>query len=421
MLATVAAIVIANSPLAEAYHHILHSHIEVGGQVLELDYSIHHWINDGLMSVFFFLVGLEIKRELMVGELSSVRKATLPAIAALGGMVVPALFFYALNKGTPTADGWGIPMATDIAFALGVLALLGDRIPLGVKVFLTALAIVDDIGAVLVIAIFYTADINMVALGIGVFVLALAAFANHLDVRSSLVYFFLGFIVWVAFLKSGIHATIAAILMAFVIPATTRNTGSDLVARIELITARLKAIGLPQDTKMNTDEQEHAISALKDTIEHSQAPLQRIEHDLHGPVTFLVLPIFALANAGVTLEGNIAEEIMSPLALGVIFGLLLGKQIGITTATWLAVKLKVADLPKGVTWRQIHGANILAGIGFTMSLFVASLAFTDPVHIAEAKMGILAGSLLSGVLGYLFLAGSSASDGDESEGLETET
>jgi NhaA family Na+:H+ antiporter len=404
MLATVAAIIIANSPLAGAYHHVLHARLEVRAEGLELDYSLHHWINDGLMSVFFFLVGLEIKRQLLVGELSSVRKATLPAIAALGGMIVPALFYMALNHGTPAALGWGIPMATDIAFALGVLALLGDRIPLGVKVFLTALAIVDDIGAVLVIAVFYTAEINTTALMIGLGVLAVAAFFNHLDVRHPFAYLFLGVIVWIAFLKSGIHATIAAILMAFVIPATTRINGFDLVARIDLITARLKAIGLPQDTKMHTAEQEQAISALSETIEHSQAPLQRIERSLHGPVTFVVLPIFALANAGVTLEGNIAKELMSSLALGIILGLFVGKQIGITLTTWLAVKLKIADLPKGVTWRQIHGANILAGIGFTMSLFVASLAFTDPVSIAEAKMGILFGSILSGTVGYFFLA-----------------
>lgn len=407
MLATLAAIIIANSPLAHAYHHFLHSRIEVDAGLLGLDYTIHHWINDGLMSVFFFLVGLEIKRELMVGELSSARKATLPAIAALGGMVIPAGFYALLNQGTETAGGWGIPMATDIAFALGVLALLGDRIPIGVKVFLTALAIVDDIGAVLVIAVFYTSEINMVALGTGFAFLVVAILLSRIDVRHPFVYLLLGVCVWIAFLKSGIHATIAAILMAFVIPATTRINGEDLVARVEFITARLKAIGLPQDTKMNSDEQQHAIFAMSETIEQAQAPLQRIEHDLHAPVTYFVLPVFALANAGVTLEGDIVAELMSPLALGVILGLFLGKQIGITIATWLAVKLKIADLPAGVTWRQIHGANILAGIGFTMSLFVASLAFTDAHHIAQAKIGILAGSLISGVVGYLFLASSS--------------
>ncbi len=403
MMATAAAIGIANSPFAHAYHHFLESHIDIDAGLLGLDYTIHHWINDGLMSIFFFLVGLEIKRELMVGELSSLRKATLPAIAALGGMVVPAFIYALVNQGTTNQDGWGIPMATDIAFALGVLALLGDRIPLGVKVFLTALAIVDDIGAVLVIAVFYTTDINFVALGIGFAFLAVGVFLNRLDVRHPFTYLITGIIVWIAFLKSGIHATIAAILMAFVIPATTRIDGADLIRRIDFITARLKAIGLPQDTKMNTDEQQHAIFALSETAEHAQAPLQRIEHDLHGPVTFFVLPVFALANAGVTLEGNITEQVMSPLALGVVLGLFLGKQLGITLATWVAVKVKLADLPAGVTWKQIHGANILAGIGFTMSLFVAGLAFTEPGQIAQAKIGILTGSLVSGLIGYLFL------------------
>jgi NhaA family Na+:H+ antiporter len=213
-----------------------------------------------------------------------------------------------------------------------------------------------------------------------------------------------GVFVWVAFLKSGIHATIAAILMAFVIPATTRINGRDLVERIEIITAKLKAVGLPEDTRMNSPDQEHALISMSEVLEHAQAPLQRIEHDLHGPVTFFVLPVFALAYAGVTLGGDLADDLMSPLALGIVVGLLFGKQLGITTATWLAVKLKVADLPRGVNWKQIHGANILAGVGFTMSLFVSSLAFSDPQHIDQAKIGILSGSILSGVIGYYFLS-----------------
>ncbi len=286
---------------------------------------------------------------------------------------------------------------------MGVLSLLGNRVPLGVKVFLTALAIVDDMGAVLVIAVFYTTDINFTALGIGVFSLLVAAALNKLDVRHPMAYLTVGFVVWVCFLKSGIHATIAAILVSFLVPATTRINGSDLLARVEIIAARLKEIGLPQDTRLNTEEQQQAIFAMHETIDHAQAPLQRIEHDLHGPVTFFVLPVFALANAGVTLEGDLLDEMMSPISVGIIVGLLFGKQIGITLATFIAVKLRLADLPEGVTWRQIHGANILAGIGFTMSLFVAGLAFSDPIHIAESKIGILMGSLLSAVLGCLFI------------------
>lgn len=421
MIATAAAVTLANSPLQETYHHLLESRVELDAGLLDLNYTIHHWINDGLMSIFFFLVGLEIKRELLIGELSTLRKATLPAIAALGGMVVPAGVYAVFNYSLETSGGWGIPMATDIAFALGVLALLGDRVPLGVKVFLTALAIVDDIGAVLVIAVFYTNDINFAALLIGFSFLGGAVLFNYLDVRHPLAYLIMGFCVWVCFLKSGIHATIAAILMAFIIPATTRINGADLMRRVELITARLHAIGLPADTHLNTDDQQHALFALHETIEHAQAPLQRIEHDLHGPVTFLVLPVFALANAGVTLQGDVLAQITSPLALGVIFGLVIGKQLGITLATWLAVQMRVADLPQGVLWRQIHGANILAGIGFTMSLFVATLAFDNPVHIAEAKIGILAGSLLSGIAGYFFLTSTAPRENAHSRKLGRET
>ncbi|MCH2110018.1 MAG: Na+/H+ antiporter NhaA [Polyangiaceae bacterium] len=404
MLATGIAVALANSPWKHAYHEILETHVTLNAFLFNLDYTLHHWINDGLMSIFFFVVGLEIKRELLVGELSTLRKATLPAIAALGGMIVPALLFYALNYNEATSHGWGIPMATDIAFALGVLAALGKKVPLGAKVFLTALAIVDDIGAVLVIAIFYTAHIEVNALLVGFSLLGIALLMNFMQVRHTIAYLVVGILVWLAFLHSGVHATIAAILMALVIPATTRINGRDLVDRIGLITAKLERIGLPEDTTMNSEEQQQAIYAMSDTLEHAQAPLQRLEHDLHGFVTFLVLPLFALANAGVTLHGGLITELSQPLALGVVFGLFIGKQLGITLSTWLAVKLKVADLPANVSWYQIHGTSILGGIGFTMSLFISGLAFVEPAFIEEAKVGILAGSLVSGIVGYLFLA-----------------
>lgn len=403
MLATVIAVILANSPLEHYYHEFLHRHLELDAGFLGLDYSLHHWINDGLMSVFFFLVGLEIKRELLVGELSTVRKATLPAVAALGGMVVPAGLFYLVNRGQDTVGGWGIPMATDIAFALGVLAMLGTRIPLGVKVFLTALAIVDDIGAVLVIAIFYTDNLHLIALAIGFAFLAVAVIFNVLQVRSALAYLVVGFCMWVAFLKSGVHATIAAILMAFTIPARTRISGPDLTERLSLMVAKLEKMGLPEDTRLNSQEQNDALTMMSHTIANAQAPLQRIEHDLHGFVTFVVLPVFALANAGVTLHGDLVADLTSPIALGIILGLFVGKQFGITLATWLAVKMRLADLPRNVTWVQIHGANILGGVGFTMSLFIGGLAYKSPEHIEQAKIGILVASLLSGVVGYLFL------------------
>lgn len=403
ILAAIAAIVIANSPLGHAYHELLELHIDIDLGLHGVNQTLHHWINDGLMSIFFFLVGLEIKRELLVGEISSVRKATLPAIAALGGMVVPALVYHWFNRDTPNQHGWGIPMATDIAFALGVLALLGDRIPAGAKVFLTALAIVDDIGAVVVIAVFYTNDVNLTALGVGFAFLAGGVLLNRLGVRHPVPYLAVGMVTWLAFLESGIHATIAAILMAFIIPATTRIDGADLMRRIELLSARLHDVGLPRGKHMNTAEQQQALLALAETVEYAQAPLQRIEHDLHGFVTFLVLPVFALANAGVTLEGDLVEQLQHPLALGVILGLFVGKQVGITLSTWLAVRLRVADLPGGVNWRQIHGVAILGGIGFTMSLFVAGLAFSDPHQVDAGKMGIMCGSLLSAVVGVAFL------------------
>ncbi len=403
MLATLVAVILANSPAAHFYHDILHTHLELDAAVVDLDYTLHHWINDGLMSVFFFSVGLEIKRELLVGELSSVRKATLPAIAAIGGMVVPAAIYYVFNPGGETAGGWGIPMATDIAFALGVLALLGDRVPIGAKVFLTALAIVDDIGAVLVIAIFYTDQLSGTALAIGLVLLAVAVALNYLGARGPLAYLIVGLIMWIAFLRSGVHATIAAILMASTIPASTRINGRDLIERLTFLTRKLEKTGLPEDTRMNSEAQQHAIEAMSETLEHAQAPLQRIEHDLHGFVTFVVLPVFALANAGVTLSGDLFQQMASPVALGILLGLFVGKQLGISLATWLAVRTGIADLPRGVSWSQIHGANILGGIGFTMSLFIANLAFSSQAHVEKAKIGILLASLLSGIVGYLFL------------------
>lgn len=404
MTATLVAIFIANSPLAHAYHELLEARLTVSLGPFVLNYPVHHWINDGLMSVFFFMVGLEIKRELLVGELSSIRKATLPAIAALGGMVVPALAYASLNHDSPTSGGWGIPMATDIAFALGALAILGNKVPIGAKVFLTALAIVDDIGAVVVIAIFYTSDMNLTALGIGLAVWAMALAFNKMHVRHPFPYILVGTVMWIAFLESGVHATIAALLMAFAIPARTRIDGAALIERVHTLTADLERIGAPTGTQMNSPDQERAITEIASTLEHATAPLQRIERDLHEPVIFLVLPAFALANAGVTLHGDVMTALTSSAALGIIFGLFVGKQVGITLATWLAVKLRVADLPSGVGWRHIHGVNVLGGIGFTMSLFIAGLAFAEPAHMEEAKIGILVGSLISGVVGSIYLS-----------------
>lgn len=399
MLATVAALIWANSPWAHYYHDLLDLKLGVAAGGHGINKTVHHWINDGLMGIFFFLVGLEIKRELLAGELSTFRKAALPAIAALGGMVLPALVFVVVNTDGPTAHGWGIPMATDIAFALGVLALLGDRVPVGLKVFLTALAIVDDIGAVVVIAVAYTSELSLIALGVGASCLVVSIVLNLIGARNAVSYFIVGSIAWVGFLESGVHATIAAMLMAFTIPARTRLGGDNLIAHMTSLGRQLSA-NLPTNTTMNTAPQQHLLEEMHKTVDLASAPLQRIEHALVGPVTFFVLPIFALANAGMTLGGDLSSSLRSPMVLGIVLGLALGKALGISGFAWLAVRLGIADLPRGVTWGQVVGVGALGGIGFTMALFVAQLAFLDPVHVEAAKLAILVASTLSGVVGF---------------------
>ena len=403
MLATIIALAWASSPWHEALHHLLETQVSVGFGAERLQKSLHHWINDGLMAVFFFLVGLEIKREVMVGELSTMRKAVLPAIAALGGMLAPAGIYLALNVGGPTEAGWGVPMATDIAFALGVLAVLGSRIPVGLKVFLTALAIVDDIGAVLVIAVFYTDDVSMISLGVGLVCLLGSVGLNAAGSRHPIPYLVMGVAAWLAFLESGIHATIAALLMAFTIPARTRIDGAGFVARMEFLLDRLRWIGLPKDNAMNSSPQQQVFEKMNEAIDEASAPLQRIEHALVAPVTFVILPLFALANAGVRLGGDVGAVVGSPLVLGIVAGLVVGKTLGILGATWLAVKAKIADLPRGVRWGQILGVGLLGGIGFTMALFVSQLAFEDDAHREAAKLGIFGGSVLAAVAGLAVL------------------
>jgi NhaA family Na+:H+ antiporter len=404
--ATLVAIVWANSPWGEGYHHLWETQVTVGAGTWALSYPLHYWINDGLMAVFFFLVGLEIKREFLVGELASVRRATLPIAAALGGMIVPAILYATLNVGGAGERGWGIPMATDIAFALGVLALLGPRIPLSLKVFLAALAIVDDLGAVLVIAVFYTDQISWAALGVGMTVLAALVVANRLQARAPIVYVTLGLILWIAFLKSGVHATVAGVLLAMTIPARTRIDTAEFLDRGRRILDYFDAAGTEGTDVLTNRGQQAAIQEMENACEAVQAPLQRIEHELHGPVAFIIIPLFALANAGVHLGGNLGEAFTNPVALGIILGLVVGKPIGITLFAWLAVKLNLAALPAGTSWRAIRGVSLLGGIGFTMSLFIAGLAFPGVPHLNEdAKIGIFAASLVAGVVGYLALRG----------------
>ncbi len=402
---TLIALFWANSPWAPVYNALWETKFTLGIGSAVLSKPLLLWINDGLMAVFFFVVGLEIKREILIGELASLKRAALPVLAALGGMLIPAGIYFFFNKGTPSAPGWGIPMATDIAFALGVLTLLGKRVPVSLKIFLMALAIIDDLGAVLVIAFFYTSHISWLNLGIGAVFLSLLFLANLSGARHPLVYAVLGIGgLWLAFLLSGVHATIAGVLAAFMIPASTRiNTQQFLETSKRLVQDFQKHSSLGKDVLTNQDQQ-FALYNLEKNCELVQTPLQRLEHGLHPWVHYLIMPIFALANAGVSLqEGNFFQTLAHPITFGIFVGLLLGKPLGITSFSWIAVKLKWAVLPSGVSWKQIIGVGILGGIGFTMSLFIAGLAFEEPVQLSAAKIAILLTSSVAGAVGWIFL------------------
>ncbi|HUH11615.1 MAG TPA: Na+/H+ antiporter NhaA [Longimicrobiales bacterium] len=402
LLAAVVALVWANSPWSASYFHLWETHLVVGLGDFVLDKSLHHWINDGLMAVFFFVVGLEIKREVLVGELASPKAAALTVAAAVGGMAAPAAIYAVVNAGGPGSAGWGIPMATDIAFALGVLALLGSRVPLALKVFVTAIAIVDDLGAVVVIALFYTAEIWWAALGIGLVVLVLLMAVNRMGIRAPTPYVLLGIVLWVALLQSGIHATIAGVLLALTIPARRLINAPEFLRQAELYVAEFAEDAQPGRTEPTPDQRD-AIHSLELAAEHVETPLTRLEHALHPWVAFFVMPVFALANAGVSLGGDVGAVMGSPVTLGVILGLFVGKQVGILAFAWAAVRTGLATLPGSVGWRQVWGVSLLCGIGFTMSLFIASLAFADPTRLDAAKIGILAASLVSGVGGAVVL------------------
>jgi NhaA family Na+:H+ antiporter len=402
-IATVIALIWANSPWGDSYADFWHTVVSLEAGGYGLSKTLAHWINDGLMVIFFFVVGLEIKREVVVGELASPRQAALPIAAAFGGAVIPALIFFALNAGTDGARGWGIPMATDIAFALGVMALLGDRIPLGLRVFVTALAIVDDLIAVLVIAIFYTDDLQMLYLLGGFAVLAVLVAVNRLDVTRPIVYTSLGIILWFMFVKSGVHATIAGVLLAMTIPARTLLNGPQFVKVADDAMEDFKQACAANPTLDSSHDQQAALQELESAVERVQSPMQRFEHKLHPWTSFLIVPIFALANAGVSFGGGLGDALTGPVSLGIILGLFFGKQLGITLMTLLVVRMRWTSLPEGVSMRHIHGASCLAGIGFTMSLFIGELAFLGMEEIDEAKIGILAASVLAGVVGFVVL------------------
>lgn len=405
-VAAVVALVWANSPWYHTYEELFEMYVSIGFGKWVLKETLHHWVDDGLMAVFFFVVGLEIKRAIVVGELRSVRRAALPIFAALGGMVVPALIYIAFNAGGVGARGWGIPMATDIAFSLGVLALLGTRAPLPLKIFLAAFAIIDDIGAVIVIAVFYTGDIAWGNLGIGAIFLAVLAVVARLGIRHPLVYAPLGVIVWIAFLNSGVHATVAGVLVAATIPIRVRVDSAGFLARCRdllLIFERSGEYGHEDET---SSEQRAILKEVEDTAQEMQSPLQRFETALHPWVAFLIMPLFALSNAGVRLEGDgfdVLTHLTHPVSVGIILGLVVGKQLGVTAFSFAAVRLGFAELPYGVTWSQFYGVACLGGIGFTMSLFITNLAFSGEVLNTEAKVGILLGSAIAGIIGYLVL------------------
>ncbi|HEX8681101.1 MAG TPA: Na+/H+ antiporter NhaA [Ardenticatenaceae bacterium] len=406
IVATVIALILANTPLSALYEQVRESYIGVSVGPWELRENVLHWINDGLMAVFFFVVGLEIKREVMVGELASRRAATLPIVAAIGGVAVPALIYAAFNFGGAGAAGWGVPMATDIAFALGIMALLGDRVPFPLKIFLTAVAIVDDLIAVLVIAFFYSGGINVTALAVGILFLGFLMLANINGIRSTLFYAFGGIIIWVAFLQSGVHATIAGVLIALTIPARYRIDAPTFLERTHRILKRFEqATTEPDATPMLTVEtQQTAVISLEKACEDVQAPLQKLEHNLHPWVAFAIMPIFALANAGVALSPEGLDGDTISVALGIFLGLVVGKPLGVLGAAWLAVRSGIASLPIGVTWQHMAGAGTLAGIGFTMSLFIAALGFGEGSEFLDtAKLAILAASIVAGFLGLILL------------------
>lgn len=404
LFSALAALVIANSPLSSWYHHLWETHlsVEIGGR--GIDKSLHHWINDGLMAMFFFVVGLELKREVIAGELSNLRKAILPLAAAVGGMVIPALIYTFFNIGSDASSGWGIPMATDIAFALGILALLGRRVPLSLKIFLTALAIADDLGAVLVIAFFYTSEISFMNLAVGLGLLAVLIIANYLGVRRTLFFGLIGIGgVWLAFMASGVHATIAGVLAAMTIPARTKIDEAGYVKSLTRAVKEFKEIP-PNEVSLLEPAQHEALHKIYVLTLEAATPLQRLEHSLHPWVAYGIMPLFAFANSGITLTADtLSADALGGVMLGVMLGLVVGKFVGVYGMTWLLVKLKVAELPSDLRWGHITGISLLAGVGFTMSLFITNLAFDDVSMIAQSKIGIFAASILAGLAGYLVL------------------
>ena len=405
MLCAVLAIYVANSPWSETYHHILATPFTIGIPGFQLSKTLHHWINDGLMAIFFFVIGLELKREILVGELANIKLAMLPIIAAVGGMLVPVLIYISINQEGPALNGWGVPMATDIAFALGTLALLGSRVPKNLLTFLIALAIVDDLGAVMVIALFYTETINISALAIAATTMIVLVALNLGGIRRSSPYILFGMVLWVAMLQSGVHATLAGIFLAFTIPMRPKYDPGRFLSQINEMVEQIKRTYKRDEDIVTNDELRSRVRALGEGVLLVQAPAQIMERKMHIPTAYFIIPVFSLANAGIPIDwASLGSVITHPVSIGITAGLVIGKLIGIAGFSWLAVKLGVTSLPNGLNFKHITGAALMGGIGFTMSIFIAELGFA---HSAEdllmAKTGILLASLLAGVSGFIWL------------------
>ena len=401
LVCSLIAIVLSNLPwTADWFHHFWHNELSIRAGRFELTSTFEEWVNDGLMVVFFFAVGLEIKREILAGQLASVKQASLPIVGAIGGMVIPALIYAAFNAGTPTASGWGIPMATDIAFALGVLSLFGNRVPLSLKIFLTALAIVDDLGAILVIAIFYSSSINWGVLLLIALVVGLLIALNRLKVYSMKYYLVPSILLWLLFLDSGIHATISGVIIAMTIPTRPRFSKSYFMHKTQSLYKHITYYNKPGVELLANEPQHIALEDLRRIARNSISPSQRLEYNLHSTVTFFIMPLFALANAGVLIDPAHLSHLFDEQSLGIIAGLVIGKPLGIFGLCWICIKLGLCVLPKMVTWAQFLAVACVGGIGFTMSIFINNLAFNDPELISTGKIAILVAAVITGVVSY---------------------
>ncbi len=416
MLCAVVALYLANSQWNEAYHHLLEMPFTIGVPGFELSMSLHHWINDGLMALFFFVVGLELKREILVGELADPKQAVFPIVAAIGGMLVPVLIYMSINPEVHAFNGWGVPMATDIAFALGTLALLGSRIPKNLLTFLVALAIVDDLGAVLVIALVYTESINLLALAAAGLMLLLLVSLNLGGIRRPLPFVLIGVVLWVAMLMSGVHATLAGIFLAFTIPMRPKYDPKRFLAQITGMIGSIQKAYQREENILKNDELRSKVRALGEGVQLVQAPAQTLEHKMHLPSAYLVIPIFSLANAGIPIDwSSFGTIITHPVSMGIALGLVFGKLIGIAGFSWLAVKFGLTTLPQGLNFKHIVGAALMGGIGFTMSIFIAELGFAGHAQdLLMAKTGILLASLVAGISGFLWLYFTSEKGGEQS-------